>query len=109
MDDTAESKLYYSMGEATRLLNVTPSLLRFWEKEFEAVSPKKNKKGNRIYTREDLDTLKLILFLTREQGHTLQGAREKLKNHREHSERNMQIMESLKRVRQFLTELKEDL
>lgn len=109
MDELNSEKLYYTMGEASAILNVAPSLLRFWEKEFDAVAPKKNKKGNRLYTKSDLETLKLIYFLTREQGHTLQGAREKLKGSRESAEKNMQIMESLKKVRQFLVEMKEGL
>ncbi len=109
MDELNSEKLYYTMGEASAILNVAPSLLRFWEKEFDVIAPKKNKKGNRLYTKSDIETLKLIYFLTREQGHTLQGAREKLKSSRESAERNRQIMESLKKVRQFLVEMKDGL
>lgn len=102
-------KLYYSMGEVTAMFNVAPSLLRFWEKEFDVLEPKKNKKGNRLYTKTDIETIKLIHFLTKEQGHTLQGAKEKIKSRRQPTEKNMVILESLKKVRQFLVEMREGL
>ena len=102
-------KLYYTMGEVTSLLKLAPSMLRFWEKEFDVLEPKKNKKGNRLYTKTDIDTIKLIHFLTKEQGHTLQGAKEKIKLQRKPVEKNMQVLESLKKVRQFLAEIREEL
>ncbi len=102
-------KLYFTMGEVNALLNLAPSLLRFWEKEFDVLDPKKNKKGNRLYTKSDIETIKLIHFLTKEQGHTLQGAKEKIKLHRKPVEKNMQVLESLKKVRQFLIEIREEL
>ena len=109
MDDESVEKLYYSIGEVSAMLKCSPSQLRFWEEEFEVLRPKKTKKGNRLYTREDMETIKLIYFLTKEQGHTLQGARDKIGKQRQNSERNMQIMESLKKLRQFLVEMKEGL
>lgn len=102
-------KLYYSMGDVSTMMNVAPSLLRFWEKEFEVLAPKKNKKGNRLYTKSDIETIKLIYFLTKEQGHTLQGAKEKLKLRRQPAEKNMAVLESLKKVREFLVEMREGL
>ncbi len=102
-------KLYYSMGEVAEMLNVAPSLLRYWEKEFDVLKPKKNKKGNRLYTKSDLETVRLIHFLTKEKGYTLKGAREKMKIKREPVLKNMAILESLKKVRQFLVEIREGL
>ena len=108
-DEEPLEKLYYSMGEVTAMMNVAPSLLRFWEKEFDVLNPKKNKKGNRLYTKSDIETIKLIYFLTKEQGHTLQGAKDKIKHQKHHTEKNMIMLESLKKVRQFLVEMREGL
>jgi DNA-binding transcriptional MerR regulator len=107
MEEENLEKLYYSMGEVTTMFHVAPSLLRFWEKEFDVLKPKKNKKGNRLYTKSDIETIKLIHYLTKEQGHTLQGAKEKLKSRREPAEKNMLVMDSLKKVRQFLVEIRD--
>lgn len=72
-------KLYYSIGEVSRAFDVNPSLIRFWEKEFEVIQPKKNKKGNRFFTPEDIKNLKLIYHLVKERGYTLEGAKIALK------------------------------
>ena len=108
-EEESASKLYYSMGEVTTLLNLAPSLLRFWEKEFDVLTPKKNKKVNRLYTKADIETIRLIYFLTKEKGFTLQGAKEKIKSERVPAEKNMIILESLNKVRQFLVEIREEL
>jgi len=73
-------KLYYSMGEVAKAFDVNPSLIRFWEKEFEEIQPKKNAKGNRKFSQEDLKTIDLIYHLVKERGFTLEGA--KTQNHR---------------------------
>ena len=72
-------KLYYSIGEIAKYFDVNASLVRFWEKEFEILKPKKNKKGNRLFTQEDLKNLKVIYHLVKVKGYTLQGAKERLK------------------------------
>ena len=72
-------KLYFSIGEAAEILDVNTSLIRFWEKEFPILKPKKNKKGNRQFTKDDIENLKMIYHLVKERGFTLQGAKEKLK------------------------------
>src|SRR5688500_908023 len=69
------SKLYYSIGEVAEMLNVNASLIRYWEKEFSSVKPRKTRKGNRLFTAEDIDQLKFLHLLIKEQGHTLDGAR----------------------------------
>lgn len=109
MDDQPIQKLYYTMGEVTSMLGVAPSLLRFWEKEFDDLKPKKNKKGNRLYTKTDIETLKLIYNLTKEQGYTLQGANEKLKLSRKPAEKNLALLESLRKVKDFLVEMRDEL
>ena len=99
-------KIYYSIGEVAEFFEVNPSLIRFWEKEFDILQPHKNKKGNRLFTKEDLNHLRIIYHLVRERGYTLQGAREKLKNNREEVSKQVEIVDSLNRIKEFLEELK---
>ncbi len=75
-------KLYYSIGEVSEMFDVNTSLIRFWEKEFDIIKPKKNKKGNRLFTFEDIDNFKVIYNLVKEQGLTLDGAKKYLKENR---------------------------
>ena len=75
-------KLYYTIGEVAEMFHVNTSLIRFWEKEFDIIKPKKNKKGNRLFTPEDLDNFKVIYNLVKEQGLTLEGAKKYLKENR---------------------------
>ena len=99
-------KIYYSIREVAEFFEVNPSLIRFWEKEFDILQPHKNKKGNRLFTKEDLNHLRIIYHLVRERGYTLQGAREKLKNNREEVSKQVEIVDSLNRIKEFLEELK---
>jgi len=69
-------KLYYSIGEVARAFDVNASLIRFWEKEFDSIKPKKNNKGNRLFTKNDIETLKTIYYLVKIKGHTLEGAKQ---------------------------------
>ncbi|MFY9310276.1 MAG: MerR family transcriptional regulator [Bacteroidia bacterium] len=80
--ETDITKLYYSIGEVAEMFDVNTSLIRFWEKEFDIIKPKKNKKGNRLFTPEDLDNFKVIYNLVKEQGLTLEGAKKYLKENR---------------------------
>ncbi|HMJ68671.1 MAG TPA: MerR family transcriptional regulator [Cyclobacteriaceae bacterium] len=102
-------KIYYSIGEVAEMFNVAPSLIRFWESEFEIIQPKKNRKGNRQFTREDIDNVRTIYHLVKEKGFTLQGAKEMLRNDSQAVKDKMELIGSLKKVRQFLTEVKEKL
>lgn len=102
-------KLYYSIGEVAELFNVAPSLIRFWESEFDLIQPKKNRKGNRQFTKEDIDSVRTIYHLVKEKGFTLQGAKEMLKNDTQDVRDKMDLLDSLKRVRQFLVEVREKL
>ena len=102
-------KLYYSIGEVAKILNVNVSLVRFWEKEFDILQPKKNKKGNRMFTVTDFENLKLIFHLVKERGFTLEGAKNKLKENKEDTINNFGIISRLKEIRSFLVDLKEGL
>ncbi len=102
-------KLYYSIGEVAEMFNVAPSLIRFWESEFEIIQPKKNRKGNRQFTKEDIDNVRTIFHLVKEKGFTLQGAKEMLKNDTQTVRDKMELINSLKKVRAFLVEVKEKL
>ena len=102
-------KKYYTIGEVAEMLNVATSLIRFWEGEFDIIKPKKNRKGNRQFTKDDINNVKLIYHLVKEKGYTLQGAKEMLKNNNETIKDKMQMIESLRKVRAFLVEIKEDL
>jgi DNA-binding transcriptional MerR regulator len=102
-------KLYYSIGEVAAIFKVTTSLIRFWENEFDLLAPKKNKKGNRQYTQEDIENFKLVYSLVKEKGYTLQGAKEILKTEKHKVRSNKEMLDSLEKVRDFLVELKKNL
>jgi DNA-binding transcriptional MerR regulator len=102
-------KLYFSIGEVADMFSVAPSLIRFWESEFDIIKPKKNRKGNRQFTREDIDNVRTIFHLVKEKGFTLQGAKEMLRNDTEAVRDKMEMIESLKKVKGFLMQLKEKL
>lgn len=72
-------KLYYSISEVSELLDISASTIRFWEKEFDQLKPTKNKKGNRLFTKKDIEHLLSIINLVKEKGYTIQGAKEQLK------------------------------
>lgn len=96
-------KLYYSISEVAKQFGVAPSLLRFWETEFDILQPKKTSKGNRLYTQKDIDNLRLIYHLVKEKGFTLDGARKKLKEKGDTSmEINAEIISRLKNIRKFI-------
>ncbi len=102
-------KVYYSIGEVASMFNVNTSLIRFWEKEFPSVKPHKNKKGNRLFTKDDLEQLKLIHHLVKERGMTLEGARKKIKENQSETVDNFAIVDRLNQVRQMLIEIKDEL
>lgn len=91
------------------MFKVRTSHIRFWEKEFDILKPKKNKKGNRLFTKEDLDNLHIIFHLVKERGFKLEGAKKKLKQNREEVVNSVEMVRSLKRVKEFLIEMKENL
>jgi DNA-binding transcriptional MerR regulator len=99
-------KLYYSIGEIADMFNVNTSLIRYWEKEFDIIKPKKNKKGNRFFTIEDIDNFYLIHELVKVRGMTLRGAKKKLKENKDGAIKNIEIVKILKDVKAMLIEIK---
>lgn len=91
------------------MFEVKTSLIRFWEKEFDILKPKKNKKGNRLFTQKDVDNLKVIYHLVKERGYTLEGAKKKLRENKDDTIQNEEIVERLKDIRAFLVELRDNL
>ena len=102
-------KLYYSIGEVAEMFDVSTSLIRYWEGEFDILKPRKNRKGNRLFTQKDIENLKVIYHLVKERGFTLEGAKAKLKGNKEDVVQSQKAVESLQKIRAFLTELKENL
>ena len=102
-------KLYYTIGEVAQMLEVSTSLVRFWEKEFDIIKPAKNKKGNRLFTKNDIELVRLIFHLVKERGLTLKGAQQKLRENREETINNYEIVKRLQNVRKQLTEISDEL
>lgn len=100
-------KLYYTIGEVAEMFKVNTSLIRYWEKEFDIIKPKKNKKGNRLFTQKDIDNFHIIYHLVKERGMTLKGAEKKLKENKNEEEYNFEIVKSLEQIREMLLEVKE--
>ncbi len=95
-------KLYYSISEVASMFNVNQSNLRFWEKEFKQLKPRRNEKGTRFYTNEDIVTIKQIIFLVEEQKLTLEGAKRKMSQKMDIVEKQQELVERLKNIRQEL-------
>ncbi|MCO5232097.1 MAG: MerR family transcriptional regulator [Chitinophagales bacterium] len=103
-------KLYYSIGEVAEMFGVSKSLIRFWETEFDILKPRKSSKGNRLFTKKDIDNLKVIYHLVKEKGFTLDGARRKLKETQPTQlEANVDIVDKLKAIKSFLIDLNKQL
>ncbi len=102
-------KTYYSIGEVARMFSINPSMIRFWETEFPQLHPYKNKAGTRYYTQDDINTIKSIYYLLKIKGYTIDGAREKLSSNRKIVDRNVQIQNSLSKIKDFLIDIKNNL
>lgn len=102
-------KRYYSIGEIAKAFDVNTSLIRFWEKEFDILKPRKNAKGNRMFTPDDLKNLQLIYHLVKEKGFTLDGAKEHLKNGKKKPLDTMEIITKLQTIKQELLNIKNEL
>ena len=102
-------KRYYKIGEVAKAFNVNTSLVRFWEKEFDIIKPKKNPKGNRLFTQEDIKNFKLIFNLVKERGFTLDGAKQKLKENPESTIHTFEIISRLEAVKAELIKIKNQL
>jgi len=102
-------KRYYGIGEVAKAFKVNASLIRFWEKEFDVLKPKKNAKGNRKFTPEDIKNLKFIYHLVKERGFTLEGAKTHLKEEKKKSLSNFEIISKLEGIKNQLTKIKNQL
>jgi DNA-binding transcriptional MerR regulator len=102
-------KRYYGIGEVARAFEVNTSLIRFWEKEFDVLQPKKNAKGNRKFTPRDIKNLQLIYHLVKERGFTLEGAKTHLREERQKTLSNFEIIQKLERIKAELSKIKDQL
>lgn len=102
-------KRYYKIGEVAKAFDVNSSLIRFWDKEFDIINPKKNAKGNRMFTKEDIEALKLVYNLVKGRGFTIDGAKKKLKKNQPKEVKNHEIISRLENVKQELMNIKNQL
>ena len=108
-DEILFQKQYYSITQVSEWFHVNPSLLRFWEKEFDILKPRKNRKGDRLFRPEDIKNLRIIYYLLRQQKYSMEGARQFLKDNRRKAETETQLVETLTKFRSFLLELRANL
>lgn len=102
-------KMYYSIGEVAKMFNVNESLLRYWEKEFPIIAPRKAGGNVRQYRKEDIENIRLVYHLVKEKGMTLQGAKQCLKVNKESTEQTAEVVERLKSIREELVKLRKSL
>ena len=102
-------KLFYSMGEVAEMFDVNASLIRHWESQFSVIRPKRNKKGNRLFSPRDVENLKLIYHLVKEKGMTLKGAQMKLRENKAETETNFEVVKRLKAIKEELLQIKDQL
>lgn len=107
--DKEIEKLYYAIGEVAEMLGENASLIRYWENQFDILKPKKNAKGDRLFTKADIEILKIIHHLVRQKGYTLEGAKTQLKARFEEEKKKFLLVEKLQKLRGFLVALKEEL
>src|SRR5690606_2944132 len=103
------NKLYYTMGEVTAMFGVNASQIRFYEREFDIIQPKKNKKGNRLFTPEDIANIKIIFNMVKDKGYTVQGSREYIRANNNDVKDNQRVIESLERLEKVLPEVRDNL
>lgn len=102
-------KIYFSIGEVAKMFDVNTSLIRFWEKEFDIIRPFKNKKGDRLFTQTDIENFRSLYRLVKEQGFTLQGAKEKIKQNNSDVTGSVSLVKTLEDLKEFLLEIKKEL
>ena len=102
-------KIYYTIGEVAEIFQVKTSHIRFWENEFDSLKPYKNKKGNRLFTKDDIEQIKIIYHLVKERGMTLKGAKQKLKDNKEDTVENHELVDRLQHIRQMLVDIKDEM
>lgn len=100
-------KVFYPIGEVAEMFQVNKSKIRYWENEFDILKPQKNKKGNRLFTKEDIENIKLINHLTNERGLTIKGAKQKLKDNKEDTLNKHELVDRLQTIKQMLIDIKD--
>ena len=101
-------KVFYTIGEVAAMFGENTSLIRFWANKFDGlINPQKNKKGNRLFTKEDIETFKIIYHLVKEKGMTLEGAKKRMKENKDGENHNLEIINTLNSIREMLLEVKE--
>lgn len=108
-NSTGKNKLYYSIGEVAEMFDVNQSLIRYWEKEFAIIRPRKNKKGNRLFREKDIENFHMIYHLVKEQGMTLKGAKMRLQKYAGETQFEYEIYKRLINIRIHLVRIKEQL
>lgn len=109
MEENNTGKYYYSIGEVAKMFGVNTSMIRYWENEFDVLRPRKNKKGNRLFTERDVRYVHVIYHLTKVKGYTLAGAKLALKEKFSEYEERVIMLDTLGKTRQFLVELDKEL
>jgi len=102
-------KLFYQIGEVSEMFSEPVSTIRFWEKEFDILKPRKNNKGNRLFMQEDIKNLRLIHHLLRERGMTLEGAKKYLRDNRSEADFRLEIADTLRNIREMLLEIQDEI
>jgi DNA-binding transcriptional MerR regulator len=103
---SALTKLYYTIGEVAEMFDVSKSLIRYWESEFSILKPGKNRKGDRRFTKQNIEQLAIIYHLVKEKGYTLDGAKNEIKSNRSAQKARIQLLDKLTQIRDNLTNLK---
>lgn len=109
MEETTSGKYYYSIGEVAQMFGVNTSMIRYWEQEFDVLRPRKNKKGNRLFTERDVRYIHMIYHLTKVKGYTLAGAKMALKERFSDYEERVIMLETLEHTRKFLLDIDKSL
>ena len=109
MNFNLPEKRYYRIGEIAKAFDVNPSLLRFWEKEFKEIQPKKKRGGARKYTPDDVNTIKKIYHLLKEKGLTIEGTKKQLKLKNLSEDGNLKVIQKLEQLKSDLVQLRENL
>ncbi|MCF8360376.1 MAG: MerR family transcriptional regulator [Prolixibacteraceae bacterium] len=102
-------KHFYTIGEVADMFGVNTSLIRFWEKKFDNIKPQKNAKGNRLFTPDAIEEVRLVFHLVKERGMTLDGAQQKIKENKEDTVQEHEIVKRLQTIREMLTQIKQEL
>ncbi len=109
MPEDEIEKLYYSIGEVSEMVGQEPHVLRYWEEEFEVLSPRKNRAGRRVYTDDDIETVQHIRHLLKDEKYTIEGARQAIARDEADANVREQVENDLRRLRSLLVDLRDQL